>query len=159
MVPKPATILPAYRTAGLLAGFLFGMMIAFAVLSAVYPEMGLRGLFAPVCHQQPERCHWIGGEPVATCVRCFWLYLGLAIGHLRFLVSVRVPAWRRQFLFIALALAGIDWVSGWLGLTSDWVMTHALTGFGVGVAIANFTLPGLVECFVRSPLQPQPKLS
>lgn len=159
MTSKLPTFLAAYRTAGLLTGLLFGLLVVLAVLAAVYPEMGLRGLFAPACHQQPERCHWIGGEPVAICVRCFWLYLGMAVGHLRFLISVRVPARRGKFLFIALALAGIDWAGGWLGLTSDWVIAHALTGLGVGVAIANFTLPGLVECFLRSPLQLQPKLS
>ena len=33
-----------------------------------------------ICHQKPERCFKINGEPMPLCARCFGFYTGLLIG-------------------------------------------------------------------------------
>lgn len=39
-------------------------------------------LFAPICHQLPERSFHLFGHPLAVCQRCFGLYLGFAAAAL-----------------------------------------------------------------------------
>ena len=44
----------------------------------------LYGLFEPICHQLPERCFLVAGEPLAVCARCLGLYCGFWLGLVLF---------------------------------------------------------------------------
>jgi uncharacterized membrane protein len=146
---KPADTHSAQRTVGLWAATLLGGVGLLAMLAAWFPDSGWHAFFATACHQHPERAHWIAGSPMAVCVRCFWLYVGLAVGHGRFAFGGGVPRWRLAFLVTSLAGAGLHWLLGWTSLFPDVIALRALTGFCVGLAVSNYTLPGLVEWFSK----------
>jgi len=89
----------------------------------------VRGAFAPLCHQQPDRAILVGEAPLAVCARCTGLYLGLALGG--WLAMLVRRAGRRPtgyLLLAALALPAIDGISGWLGIWSSGPLLRAGTG-------------------------------
>lgn len=48
-----------------------------------WPVAGwLYSFFSPICHQNPDRSFFCFGHPLATCHRCFGLYLGFTAGLL-----------------------------------------------------------------------------
>ena len=59
---------------------------------------GIYFLLDPACHQQPDRSFFINGLPMALCVRCTFIYLGMLIGLLLLMIKkqFRVP----EFIFI-----------------------------------------------------------
>lgn len=144
---NPAVQPSAQRAVGLGAAVFFGVVSLLAMLAAWVPDLGLHGFFAAACHQHPERAHWLDGAPMAVCVRCFWLYLGLAVGHGWYAFGGTVPRWRFGFLIGSLVFATTHWLIGWLPSFPDFVTVRALTGFGVGVAVSDYTVPGLAEWF------------
>jgi len=152
-VSKLSNISPAQRTAGLWAALLFGGVAGLALVAVWFPASGLHEFFASACHQHPERAHWLAGAPMAVCVRCFWLYVGLTVGHARFAFGGGVPRWRRAFLIASLTVAAVHWLLGWTGLFPDVIELRALTGFCVGLAVSSYTLPGLAEWFPSRSLQ------
>ncbi len=110
---------------------------------AVEPAGWLRLLYAPVCHQLPDRCLAPGGLPAAACARCTGLYLGGALGLLAFgLLRVRV---RRTWFFAAVAPTLADVAAPLLGLPGlsslprfvASVPTGAVLGLFLGVALAD----------------------
>lgn len=147
VMSKPSATRSVQRTVGLWAAVLIGGVSLLAMMAAWFPNSGLHTFFASACHQHPERAHWVAGSPMAVCVRCFWLYVGLAAGHGRFAFGGGVPRWRLAFLVTSLATAALHWLLGWTTLLPDVIALRALTGFCVGLAISNYSLPGLVEWF------------
>lgn len=81
-----------------------------------------RTVFAPFCHQQPERSQ-VGGATLAVCTRCAGFYLGLAAG--------------------GLAAAGWGWLSG-PRPTPRWALLGLvpLVVDGAGNLLAWWTTPG-----------------
>lgn len=93
--------------------------------------------FALVCHQRPERSfHW-HGLPLAVCVRCTGLYVGVWLGLWLCLIW---PRWSRRSVLVqraflvALAALAFDWALGALGWVTQNVSTRLLTGLAVGVS-------------------------
>lgn len=136
---------PSLQATGLWLGLGFGAVTSLAVLSAIFPDSGLRSFFSSACHQQSGRSHHIDGIPFGVCVRCFWLYAGLAAAHLRFTLFQTIPTWRRPFLVITAVLAGMSWVAGWLGIAGDVVLLRAATSVLFAVAVSHYTVPGITE--------------
>ncbi len=145
------------RIAGLAAGSGFGVVVALAVLSAIFPQAGLRDFFSPGCHQQDDRSHWLLGEPFAVCLRCFWLYVGLAVGHLRFVVRPVIPRGRLVFLCLTGAFIGLNWLEGWLNILPDFPLLRAASGFLFGFAVTSYSAPGVAEWLRLGISQPQPQ--
>jgi uncharacterized membrane protein len=125
----------------------FALWAGLAVLAAA-PGCGwLRGLFTDGCHQIPSRCYFIDGRPIGLCVRCLWIYLGLAAGHqvfARFRVSEKAAL---RLLALAAGLMAADVLLEALGAYSDWRTARAATGGLSGFAVSWFTLRGLDELF------------
>lgn len=108
-------------------------------------------LFHSVCHQQPDRCLWIGGAPMALCARCTAIYAGFALIGFVSQFSIRqAPHDRRLRLFLlALALLAADVAGEIVGLRGPFLPTRLLTGALAGAAGAWLIIPALR--FTESP--------
>ena len=104
-------------------------------------------LFHSACHQQPDRCLWLGGAPMALCARCTALYGGFAlIGFVsQFSVWRAFATQRRRLFWLALALLLADVGSELFGLRGPFLPTRLLTGVITGAAGAWFIVPALLE--------------
>jgi len=131
--------------AGILLGTLIGFMVLLSVVSAWMPHSGLNHLFSSVCHQQVERSHSIEGHPFGLCIRCFWLYMGLAMGCFRYgcFPLRRQPS--KSLLLCSLFIAGISWVGGWISPIMDWFFIRMASSLMLGFAISQFAVPGIAE--------------
>jgi uncharacterized membrane protein len=140
------------QIAWLVSGF-FMIWVSLAVASALPGNSWLHRLFSPACHQSPERSYHLLGHPVGLCVRCFWIYLGLALGHPAFAYLRISEKNSLRLLGSAGFLVVADVLLESLGLYENWKAIRALTGGLFGFACAWFTLRGLNElCF-----NPEPK--
>ncbi len=74
----------------LLAQMLYGLLHPGSVVAAAS-----RIVFAPFCHQLPERSFQFGGAAMCVCHRCFGIYLGLFVGGLLAFAGVRADLSRR----------------------------------------------------------------
>ena len=140
----PGTV--SRRVAWVMAGVLLGLTL----LALAGPWIGqpwLYQFFSVACHQMPDRCYSFDGHPTALCVRCLWLYFGLAVGHAVF------GEWRlgegaaRRLLLASGGLLLADVALGLLRLRPDLPSVRAATGLLFGVACSWFTLRGLTELF------------
>ena len=132
------------RIAWVMAAF-FMLVCALAVVAALPDGNSVRYVFATVCHQDPSRCHRLAGRPFGLCVRCWWIYLGLAVGHPGF-AGFRVPEkWAIRFVAGAAGLLLADVALEMLGAYDNLKGTRAVTGFLFGVACSWFILRGLTE--------------
>ena len=119
-------------------------------LASGYSNLGAtiyRG-FSLLCHQIPSRSFQLHEHPFAVCARCTGLYFGLAAG------MVTYPLWRslqrldtpaRGWLILALLPVGIDFLLGFTGIWENTHWSRAFTGAILGVAIAFYLVPGLVD--------------
>ena len=128
------------------SGLCFGMVIL-VVLSAVFSMETLAGGFAGFCHQIDDRCYQINGETLPICVRCAWIYFGLAVGHTLFLYWKPNEARISQALVGAIALMVFDVWFEFIGFYENSFGTRALTGFFFGLVLSHFTLLGLREIY------------
>lgn len=135
------------RVAGIVLAAVFGFLIAVVILCATHPERGLSVVFHTVCHQQPHRCHMLDGVPLGVCIRCFWLYVGLFIGHARFAIFQHIPKWSMHFLVFTATAAALDWISGWWFEGGNPIGVRIVTSLSLGIAISHLTTPGVVSCF------------
>ena len=114
----------------------------------------LYAVFAPVCHQRPERSFFAAGFPLAVCGRCLGIYLGflagvLAYPRLRRRLRGGVPA---ASLLVALTLPiGVDAAGNFLGLWATGNVVRLATGFVWGTILPFFFIPGVAEaCLQRA---------
>ncbi len=133
-----------------LAGLSVALAAAAPVLISAPTPMPAWGtlnylLFHTACHQQPDRCLWIGGAPMALCARCTALYAGFAlIGFVSQFTLHRAPHDLRVRLFLlALALMAADVASEVVGLRGPFLPTRLLTGALAGAAGAWLIVPAL----------------
>ena len=131
--------------AGILLGTLIGFMVFLSVVSAWMPRNGLTHLFSIVCHQQVERSHVIEGHPFGLCIRCFWLYMGLAMGCFRYGCFPLRCQPSKSLLLCSLFVAGISWIGGWISPTLDWSFIRIASSLMLGFAISQFAVPGIAE--------------
>ena len=75
--------------------------------------LAIRAFFSGLCHQDPARSFAVDGAPVAVCVRCLGIYIGVAAGAM--LTGAMLSGWLRRLdrlavhLFVAcLLLNGVD---------------------------------------------------
>ncbi len=96
-------------------------------------------LLDPACHQQPQRSFFIHGLPMALCVRCTFIYLGMAGGVALALVkkNVRLPdvVYVAVLLFVVLEIG-----TEMLGFYSNFKLLRSVSGFVSGVALMIFLL-------------------
>ena len=91
----------------------------------------LRRCFALVCHQDAERSFWIAGAPIAICVRCLGIYLGVSAGSL-----VRITrTWALRLCALAAAANVLDVVAESAGLYGNLPLPRFLLGLAAGMAL------------------------
>lgn len=111
-------------------------------------------VFAPFCHQRPDRCFFAAGFPLAVCARCLGIYLGFLAGTIAFPWLGRrfragIPGGRP---LIALTLPiGIDAAGNLLGLWASGNAVRLATGLVWGSVLPFFFIPGIAEaCLHRA---------
>jgi len=101
-------------------------------------------LFAPFCHQLPERSFHISGVQLSVCARCMGIYLGIFAGTLFYGViskvffslkaekGTKVSRTLRNIILIPLLLIVIDGLLNSLGVINSpgWLRFLFGTGFG-----------------------------
>jgi len=109
-------------------------------------------LFSPVCHQQPSRCFFLFGSPLAVCARCLGIYAGFFCGTLAFpvlrgLSTVPIPP-MRTFLFFSFPIV-LDTLGNMISLwmTPGW----ARFALGVlwGVLLPFYFIPGVADAVMK----------
>jgi uncharacterized membrane protein len=93
----------------------------------------IRSFFSRLCHQDPARSFFIGGSPVAVCVRCLGIYCGVAVGV--FLRLGKGLAFR--LLAVALMVNLIDVGGGMLRWHGNMPLIRFWLGLIVGVAAGS----------------------
>jgi uncharacterized membrane protein len=115
------------------------LLVVLATLPPFVPlplRTGLMALFAPVCHQLPERSLWIEGVQLAVCHRCYGIYVGLFFGVTLFpflppRLRTAIPPSHR-LLLVALLPATLDWSLEAIHLWSGMPLSRLLTGLWLG---------------------------
>jgi uncharacterized membrane protein len=103
-------------------------------------------VFAPLCHQIPERCFYFRGFPAAVCGRCLGIYSGFAAGTLfhpllRGFARPRLPAIRA---LAALSIPiGLDVAGNVLRAWSSPTGIRFVTGIIWGIILPFFVIPGI----------------
>jgi len=105
-------------------------------------------VFAPVCHQDPQRCFALGGHPLAVCGRCLGIYAGFAAGlilypFVRGFSRLALPR-ARVFVLSILPLA-LDGVAGVLGLWRSPIEVRFLTGLAWGAILPLYFVTGVAD--------------
>jgi uncharacterized membrane protein len=122
-------------------------LIVAAPLLGERPEAGwIRVLFAPLCHQKPDRSFHLAGAALPVCQRCAGIYAGLLIGGLAPASLLAAAGVRRRA--VALAAAAPILIDAGLGLAGLWSGTpasRAATGLLFGTAAAALAMMGLTE--------------
>src|SRR5512143_811999 len=107
-------------------------------------------VFAPLCHQIPDRCFWLSGQPMAVCGRCLGIYAGFAAGLLAYpllrgFARASLPPAR---LFAAMTLPMVvDAGGGILGLLASPIGLRFATGFLWGTLLPFYFVTGVADFF------------
>lgn len=117
----------------------------------------LYAVFAPLCHQIPEKCFFYRGFPMAVCGRCAGIYAGFAAGAafhpvFRGFARPRLPSWRVLAAFTA--PIAIDAAAN---LIHAWRSTNGIrfaSGFIWGLVLPYFVIPAIQD-LVRTGRQRQ----
>ena len=131
-----------------ISGF-FLSLIGFSFYLTTTSPSYVEGVFGMICHQISDRCYHIEGIALPVCVRCIWIYLGLAIGHCLFIF------WKPDTNRITRALIGViglmflDVLLEMIGLYHNWFWSRAVTGCLFGLVLSHFTLLGLRELYLE----------
>jgi uncharacterized membrane protein len=142
-------------------GWLAAIFLApyFESRSAAGAASVLYAMFAPVCHQIPERSFFFLGFPLAVCGRCLGVYTGFLAGLLAYpaVRGFRRVALPSLPLFVLLSLPiGLDFGGGLLGLWTSPIGLRYATGFVWGTALPYFFVTGLAELLGRRTPRPMP---
>ena len=107
---------------------------------------GIYFLLDPACHQQPDRSFFINGLPMALCVRCTFIYLGMLIGMLTLLVKKHFSL--PGFIYVSFLIFLILEIGTEIaGLYSNFKILRSISGLASGILLMIFlltTLPKLV---------------
>ena len=148
----------AVALAGL--AFLAGTVLAPVLEDAGRPAGGwLRILYAPACHQLPERSIAVGGGTQAVCARCSGLYVGGVAGLLAGVVLAGTgrrprPCW----LALAVAPTVLDALLPWIGLAGLPNVPRLLLAVPAGAMAALFLAAGIAEIAGSRPRRRPPDL-
>jgi len=133
-----------------------------AARGAAGPARFVYAVFAPLCHQIPERSFVLNGHPLAVCGRCVGIYAGFAAGlvlypFVRGFARVALPP-ARLFVVLTLPMA-IDAAGGLLGAWKSPIGLRFATGFAWGTILPFYFVTGAVDFFrARRERRPRPAL-
>ncbi len=99
-------------------------------------------IFAPLCHQRPERSLTLASQTMVVCSRCAGVYLGVATGAVITLPKRLLPH-ARYVLILAGSMMGLDVLTQELGLHDPWNATRLLTGAIGGWSLAALAITAL----------------
>jgi uncharacterized membrane protein len=121
-----------------------------AARGAAGPARFIYAVFAPLCHQIPARCFFLGGHPLAVCGRCLGIYAGFAAGLIlnpliRGFSRTSLPR-VRLFLLMTLPLA-LDGAAGMAGAWRSPIGVRFATGFIWGTVLPFYFVTGVVDFF------------
>jgi len=105
---------------------------------------GIYFLLDPACHQQPDRSFFINGLPMALCVRCTFIYLGMLIGLLLLMIKkqFRLP----EFIFIPfLIFLLLEVGTESVGVYSNYKLLRSISGLISGILLILFLLSTVPE--------------
>jgi uncharacterized membrane protein len=149
--PGPRTVRAIW--AATLAGTVLWLALIFlapwlASRGAAGPARLVYAVFAPVCHQVPDRCFALAGRPLAVCGRCLGVYAGFLAGLLSYPLvrgfsRLALPP-ARTFLALTLPLA-VDGLAGVLGLWRSPIGVRFATGVVWGAVLPFFLVTGLAD--------------
>ncbi|MFC1568868.1 DUF2085 domain-containing protein [bacterium] len=104
--------------------------------------------FAPICHQNPERCLSILNHPMAVCSRCAGIYYGALFGiflfpwlhnqYNRLQISIRWLGFAALPILVDVGLAQA-------GLPSSGTVTRLFTGILLGWISMCYIIPGILD--------------
>ncbi|MHB2149718.1 DUF2085 domain-containing protein [Calditrichota bacterium LG25] len=100
---------------------------------------GIYFLLDPACHQQPERSFFIKGLPMALCVRCTFIYLGMAAGLVMIMVKKRLflpEAVYVSFLIFLILEIGTEAI----GIYSNFKTLRSISGLVSGILLIIFLI-------------------
>ena len=117
---------------------------------AAGPARFVYAVFAPLCHQIPERSFVLNGHPLAVCGRCLGIYAGFAAGLVLYPVvrgftRVTLPP-VRLFLLLTVPMA-IDGAGGLLGAWRSPIGLRFATGLAWGTVLPFYFVTGAVDFF------------
>lgn len=129
-------------------GGVLGLALSTPLLAPEWRALVMH-VFAPVCHQLPERSPQLADVQIALCDRCTGVYAG---GVLGVAVMGGGPSfWRRirtldQYVLLgSLVPLGIDWIGPLLGLWTNVPFSRAATGFLFGGVAASFAADRILQ--------------
>jgi len=153
-VERKRAVLVVYSLSWVGIGAMLLAIAAAPVLEPRFPRWSgfIYGIFAPFCHQIPERCFRLAGHPLAVCARCLGVYLGFAAGLVLYPIvrgtrDLRPPS-LRLFLLISTPTAA-DVAGNVLGLwtSSPWLRFGLATAWGT--LLPFFFITGLVDAMTQ----------
>jgi len=124
------------------------------ILFARQSSSFLQECFSHVCHRLPDRSFHLWGEPLGVCVRCSSIYGGFLVGLIVYPLLKRRAKWKvpaRSYLVIAALPTAADALLNILGLVPSTELSRAITGALLGMALAVYLLPLLLEAYVTMP--------
>ena len=109
----------------------------------------LRLVYAPLCHQQPERSLDLGDGPQAVCARCSGLYFGGTLGLISALLMFVGHGRRPRPIWLALAVAPtvVDALLALTGLPSLANFPRWLLALPAGLVAGWFLAVGVADLF------------
>jgi uncharacterized membrane protein len=111
-------------------------------------------VFAPVCHQLPERSFTLWEYPWAVCQRCSGIYLGLLAGalfHGRALEKLARPSARRSVVVGMTLPLMLDVMLPFTGVWTNGPPSRFATGFLFGAMLSLLLVPGVSEFLREAP--------
>lgn len=143
--------------------WLISVIVVFAILSLIVIApltaethgkiaTSIYGGFAVLCHQLPERSHFIFGHKLAVCSRCTGLYAGFALTLLLYplLRPLRSVDWPPPvWLVLAAVPMTIDFALTFLGIWENTHTSRLLTGLLLGGVSVFYVMPGVAELATR----------
>ena len=139
--------------------YISGTFLAPVLMSDGNPWGGLVRLsYAPVCHQQPERCLPVGGGFQSICARCSGLYFGAVAGLFAAALCLvgRRSAPRPIWLAVVALPTLVDALLPWVGLPGLPNFPRLLLAWPVGFVAALFVARGIEEIVASRPGRPGP---
>lgn len=89
------------------------------------------------CHQQPDRCFWLLGYPIALCCRCYGVYLSTAVSSV-LAVYNRLNISRRTLLTMFIISAIDIYINYGMGkLNNTGNITRFIAGILLGIVIVK----------------------
>lgn len=149
-MPVNETRIPRRARIVLIAGVLLwcGLIAGAPLIAEHSPGTAalIRLFFAPVCHQQADRCFRVADRPLAVCARCTGIYAGFLTGVL-LLPALRKKhrAPNRRIFLLAAAPTAAEFSLARFHLIPDSAVVRAGTGLIIGAVVAACVIGGWSE--------------